>query len=205
MAGNPAPVQQEMDEQVEEMVTKARGGLTPEQEAQLSKVLFPDTHTGTVEFCGADRTLRPLTVKWAKKMAAILQPISQALNEASLSTGVKDAELELADALVSVGKLLAEFYGWEEEVVAKLEEEEVDLAELQALVVEQGALTRASDFLLIPLRVVVGTMRLAEVAMLRYQALLIRNPKTKKNPPPPKKTQPLDSEPLPSTSSGPTS
>lgn len=153
----------------------ARGALSEEEQEQLSKALFPDTHTDEVEVLGVERTLRPLPVKYARKVHSLLHPISTAVEEAGTEKKSKkkgtDLDTQLLDGCLKAAKVLCDFYGEEwADLKEALATEEIQFDEVQALLVQQAALQKANDFLLTPLRIVVGTMRFAEVAAIQYMS-----------------------------------
>lgn len=153
---------------LEQEVRAQVGTLTAEQQEQLSKALFPDTHTDKVTLCGKERTLRPLTIKCAKQISVLLSEFQKTV-EGSQGSGVT-IDVDLLDYVMGCSKILADYYGWED-VLEKIDEEDLLLSELQALVVHQMHLQEMNDFLLVPLRVLVNVMQEAEIAVIRLQTM----------------------------------
>lgn len=153
--------------QINEHIAGRTKILTDEQRQQLSQALFPDTHTDKVTLVGKERTITPLPVKVSRKLNAMLQGLQAKLEEGE---GVKVVEINLIDSVLEVADCLASFYGWED-VIEAIKEEEVMLPELQSLIVQQLTLQEMNDFLLMPLRLLVGIMQQAEIEMLNMQSI----------------------------------
>lgn len=142
-----------------ELVSQGLSALGPEDQDQLTRVLFPATDTKQVTIKDRVRELQPLTVKWTRKLHAILSPFSQAALEAeSDDSRVFHADSMLADALINVGVTLAELYGWDDVKKACIEQD-IFISELQELAAVQVQLNRSNDFLLAPLRLAVKIMQ----------------------------------------------
>jgi len=140
--------------------------LTPEQAANLSKVLFPDTHLLELQFAGAMRKLTPLTVKFARRLHAAIMPFVNKAQEAAQSDGVLSLDDDIVNCLKLAAEILAEKYAWTD-VKKKLDEEDVLISELQLLVVHQQKLQGDNDFLLGPLRVLIKLMQTRELLLAR--------------------------------------
>lgn len=151
--------------QINEHIAGRTKILSAEQRAQLSQALFPETHTDKVMLVGKERTITPLPVKVSRKLNNMLQGLQAKLEEGE---GVKVVEVNLIDSVLEVGLCLSEFYNWED-VTEAIKEEEVMLPELQALIVMQLTLQEMNDFLLMPLRLLVGVMQQAEIEMMNMQ------------------------------------
>jgi hypothetical protein len=148
----------------------AKLSLNTEERERLSKALFPDTHTETIEVLGIERELRPLPIKWARKLHSITSPVAVKIQNSINSKKQQEFDVQLLDASMKAATMLAQFYGWED-VEEALKEEEILMDDVQILLVEQATLQRANDFLLNPLRVVLGGRRLAEVGMIQFQSI----------------------------------
>jgi hypothetical protein len=143
--------------------------LDPDQRKNLSKVLFPDTHVAELLFAGEQRKLRPLTVKFSRRMHEALIPFSEKAKEAAISETPYDVDPDMLKALYDMANILAEYYGWED-VPGKVATEDVLLSELQSLAVNQQELQGENDFLLSPLRIVIKLMQTREILSLRVLA-----------------------------------
>lgn len=164
-------------EELREQTILGVGNLADRERARLSKVLFPDTHTTDVELLGVTRKVRPLPVKWARQLHAIVHPFQDAVG-AEVQAQVAGAEpsktvteVEILKTLFDSAEVLASYYKWED-VAAALREEEITLAEVQALVVRQMQVQADNDFLLTGLRMLIVIMQQAEMRSVRYQSLL---------------------------------
>jgi hypothetical protein len=161
----------EQAQAVEQAVVHSVNALTDEQRDQMSKALFPDTHTTTVMLLGEKRTLRPLPIKYSKQINALLSEFQSIVKASAEGADAESAiELDLLEHVVGVSGILATFYGWPE-VQAAIDEEDVMLGDLQSLIVHQMHLQEMNDFLLMPLRVLVGVMQQAEIEMIRLQSI----------------------------------
>lgn len=140
--------------------------LSDDQQKALSKALFPQTHTGKVTVLGKERTLRPLTIKYARQLNAHLQAFQDKVSEGADEEKVVD--LDLLDTVLSACTVIAQFYGWED-VLKAVEEEDCELTEMQGLVVAQTNLQDSNDFLLMGLRLLVVVMQQAEIEMTHLQ------------------------------------
>ena len=154
--------------------------LSEEEQALLSKALFPSTHTDKVTFCGEERTLRPLTIKWSKQIHILLEPFHQDVAASGVKEGETDlskvqeqvdkSELDLLEMLTSVARVLVTFYKWEG-VAEKIADEDIYQEELQDLVNCQLRLQGSNDFLLMGLRVLVGVMQQAEIQAVKLLSM----------------------------------
>lgn len=167
---NPAPDLSEATvnaQQIEQSVIQRTQQLTDEQRKNLSKVLFPDSHTDTFDVLGKTRTLRPLPIKYSRQVNEVLSVFQAKLDQGLNSSEVTD--INLLDSLLSVVDKLCDFYKWED-IKEELDDGEVlQVTDLQRIVVNQVALQEANDFLLMPLRVLVGMMRHVEIEMTNLQ------------------------------------
>lgn len=149
-------------------------GLSEDEKAQLSRVLFPETDIATIQILGVQRTLRPVTLKYAKAINAATAPTSLEIQAAMSDPKVgqsKNLDDQVIASLVSTGRILSDFYGWKD-VRDAIDEEDILLGELQGLATLQVALNGNNDFLLASLRTVVRTMKLLEVLSLKFQSML---------------------------------
>lgn len=151
------------------------GTLSPEEQAQLSRCLFPDEDTKDVEVLGVKRELRPLPIKWARKLKASIQPIvadiQKGFDGASNADEDYDAEAPLLDALEKAAQVIVDFYGWED-VKEALKGDGLPLSDYQALAAVQVGVNGSNDFLLVGLRSVVRWMQINEMMTVRFQNML---------------------------------
>lgn len=143
--------------------------LTDEQKSQLSRVLFPETDVAPVVFMGVERKLRPLTVKYTRRIHQSMMLFAKRVSDGVDTSKVVSVDDELRQSLIEFAKVLCEFYGWGDEVLKKLEEEDVVVDDLQALAVVQSGVNGNNDFLLGPLRMAIQVMQVREVIMLRLK------------------------------------
>ncbi len=142
--------------------------LTEEQRKMLSKALFPESHTDKVSLLKKERFITPLPIKISRKISTLLSDFQAKVEGAEVSTNAVD--LDLLTYLLEISKTLAEFYKWED-VLEALQTEDLTVTELQHLIVQQLNLQETNDFLLIPLRVLVGIMQQAEIEMVNMQSI----------------------------------
>lgn len=146
--------------------------LSPEEAAGLSKVLFPDTHTTHVDILGKRRELKPLVIKWSKKLRAVMQPWAKKLDDAVKNPDAVDLDTDLVSALSAATLVLCEAYGPEwNDIREALAVDEVPLKEIQELAAVQTQLQGEHDFLVLPLRVALMVMRSVEIQQRRYQSI----------------------------------
>lgn len=153
----------------------ALDALSESEKAQLeNSVLFPSTYTGVVEILGVERELRPLPIKWSKKINHALAPLTEAADLTTTKfisqaigkkTKSKDLEFDMLSSLLLVSDILAEFYGWDD-VREAIKEEDLTIDCLQALVIMQQGVQNTNDFLLIGLRIIVNLMQAMEIAQV---------------------------------------
>lgn len=159
-----------VETQVQDSYSKLFAELSPEEAAGLSKALFPATHTSQVVVLGKPRELRPLTIKWSKKLRACMQPWSEQLDRAVNSPEKIDIDLDLLEAIKQSAKIICEHYQWAD-ITAAIDEEDISNTEIQTLVVAQVKLQGENDFLVVPLRVAVMVMQSAEIQQRRFQTM----------------------------------
>ena len=148
--------------QVEDLVQEGLAGLTAEQHENLSKALFPSTHTDKVDVLGKERVLTPIPLKYSREINARLKPFNDKLRSATKGADVDVDEQELANDLLAVSLILAKRYGFED-LAQAITDEEVTTDEIQAFVVTQVNLQQRNDFLLTPLRFLVGLLQQREI------------------------------------------
>lgn len=141
--------------------------LLKDEKDALSKVLFPDTHIGKIVLLGKSRDLRPLTIKYARKLHAAVLPFAKQVQDLERDS-VFDADVPLNEAMKSACDVIADFYEWSD-VKKAVEAEDFTQAELQQLIVEQQALNGDNDFLLGPLRVIILILRGREIASMKLR------------------------------------
>jgi hypothetical protein len=152
--------------------------LSGNEKANLSKVLFPDTHTSEVTILGKKRELRPTTVKYSRKLHTATSALMEKLDEIEkaqqegVSDGTRENELEafIMSLLFKAAAVLADFYKWDD-VREAVEDENIARIDLEALVYTQVSLNGANDFLLRPLRVLVRMLQAGEIAAVRTESL----------------------------------
>lgn len=154
--------------QLDELLNLDVANLSEEQQSLLSQVLFPDTHTNKVVFAGSERELRPMTVKWSRKVHATLKPFNQKAAAAAQSEELYSLDDDLTEALYGMARHLSEYYQWED-VPAKIDEEDILLEDLQRLAVEQQFLQGENDFLLAPLRAAIKLMQTREILLVKMK------------------------------------
>lgn len=171
---DPTPEELEASKTEEQVLAEAFGSkflsLSDDDAAQLSKVLFPETHIVELELLGIKRKLRPLPVKYAKAIFSQVRPLGTAILSGMKSPEVVDITATVCEALTVAASEIAAFYKWQD-VQQALTEEEISLPEMQELIVHQQKLNGASDFLLGPLRVVIMVMQMHEVVNVKYRNL----------------------------------
>ncbi len=167
MSDQPQPTNTEATTaSIEHKMRERLDALTEEQQEQLSKALFPETHTAKVTLCDKERMLRPLPVKFSRQINVKLSQFQKLVAEGQSDTKVVD--IDLLDTMLETCTVLATFYEWED-VLEKIVEEEIYMPELQELLVQQTYLQDTNDFLLMPLRILVVVMQQAEIEMIHLQ------------------------------------
>lgn len=149
--------------------------LSEDEQESLSKVLFPDTHTSSVELLKIPRDIRPLPVKAAQRLKALVAPITKQIERAMQATEKDpnvdyDADGPILEVLERTAGFLADYYNWED-VRAAVKGDGLTMTEYQALVVSQVHINGANDFSVAPLRTVVRLMQLTEMLAVRFQSL----------------------------------
>jgi len=145
--------------------------LTQDEKDNLSKVLFPNTHTKQLNILGKVRDLEPLTVKWSKQLRSAMQPYAKALETAIKDPNkVEDQDMQLLDGISHCCRILCAKYGWDD-IRQALDDDELTTSDLQAIAVAQLNLQGENDFLATPLRVACMVMRTAEIQSLRLQTI----------------------------------
>lgn len=141
--------------------------LDASQRENLSKALFPETHTDKIRLLDKGRTLTPLPIKTAKRLHKALYAVAELIQKATDELASIALDEGLLDGIINSSMIIADHYGWED-VKDAIEKEEVSMTELQELLQRQQALQAANDFLLTPLRITVATMQLAEIGTVRF-------------------------------------
>lgn len=158
------------EDKVEQAVKDALTGMKPDEQSELSKVLFPETHTAKVTLCGKEREVFPLPLKYARKVNDVLLPVAEKIQASTMSEATQHVTEDIISGLSTVVICVAEFRGWED-VRKAAEDEMIPLSEMQALAVEQVHVQGANDFLLGVLRIVIRVMQIQEIVQIRFQSL----------------------------------
>jgi len=151
--------------------------LSDEDKEKLSKVLFPETHTDTISILGVDRTLHPTSLKVSRIIYALTKEVQEKVQQqtdeddakvfTSMAEFEDDFESVVIGTLTKVAKCLCDFYGSEwDDIKVALADEDLSLAELQAISYTQQELNTSNDFFLQPLRAFVRVLQAREVATL---------------------------------------
>lgn len=147
-----------------------------DQEAILSKSLFPDTHTVDLEIDGRTRKLRPVPIKTSKELFLALKPFSEQYSAALKARDtVTPIDMTTVDSLRSACVILCSYYaqkepneGWDE-LKKQIEADEISIGELQQFAVLQERLNGSNDFLLSPLRTLLMAQRTSELLVAKTQ------------------------------------
>lgn len=174
---------EKMEAQLQALKQDALLQVEEDDYSKLSKALFPDSHTDTVELLGLKRTLRPLPVKYAKQLFELFFPFTKALDESTKGTpqeSTMSLDGPILTAMFKQAEILAKYYKWDD-VLKAAQEEELTLTELQSLSSVQSELNRSNDFLLGPLRIAIRLMQIAEIMNLKFQSTLSMQDSLKKS------------------------
>ncbi len=166
-----------VDSLVQALLNTSNDALTEKQQALLSKALFPDTHTAKVTLVGVERTLRPLTIKFARRVCDDLKDLHTKVVDATAGSPTIKVTEDMLAGFIKVAKILCEFYGWTD-VLAKVEEEDIDNNDLMALAMTQNMVQGTNDFLLMPLRLLLKVAQLHEILSVQLIADSLSNTST---------------------------
>lgn len=173
MADMPQENMATVEQSLRDLIDKSIAALGTDRRELLSKVLFPDTHKRYVEIEGVKYELNPMPLKLSKKVNAELKEYADLVMKNATSTvgEAYDAGAAVADQLSNVGKVLCDHYATKDEKWSKLKEaienEDLVIDDIQDLVVTQQAVQGTNDFLLVPLRLLIGMMQLEEVTSMK--------------------------------------
>ena len=148
-------------------------GLTDAERAKLSKVLFPETHTNKITVLGKDRELRPLSIKYSRKLNSLLDPLTKRVEKAQKEEQDIVIDEDILKALMSTAECLCEFYGesWND-IYKAVKEEEIPQVDLEAIAYTQQDLNGVNDFLLQPLRAIIHMLKFREIATAKMESML---------------------------------
>lgn len=146
------------------------------QEAILSKALFPDTHIIDFEIDGKKRKLRPVPIKTSKELWNALKPFSEQYSKAIRDRDtIFQIDMLAVDSLKTACVILCSFYeqkepgeGWAE-LKKQVEDDLIAIGELQQFAIFQERLNGTNDFLLSPLRTLITCQRTAELLVAKTQ------------------------------------
>lgn len=148
-----------------------------DQDAVVSKALFPDTHTVDLEIDGKTMKLRPVPIKTSKALYDVIKPFSDQYAKAMKDTEtVFNMNLEAVKSLKDACSILCSYYstkepeaGWDK-IQKAIMEDDISMSEMQLFAVLQERLNGTNDFLLSPLRTLLAAMRTAELLVAKTQA-----------------------------------
>ena len=152
-------------------ITKANenlfSSLSEDEKKNLSTVLFNLSST-RVNILDKERALRPLPIKFAKQIHALLSPFTEKLQKAASADQIIDINNDLTACLTDACKIIADFYKFDD-IKADIESELLSLTDLQLLAHTQAQLNGSNDFLLLPLRLVINLMQMHEIVAMKLQ------------------------------------
>jgi hypothetical protein len=154
-----------LESALEQHVEVSIENLSEDQRAQLSKVLFPETHTDKITVLGQERQLRPTPIKVSRKIDDLLSPLIDKIEAAEKSAEDVDVGEDMLAVLFEVVAYLADFYEWED-VATAAREENLSHVELERVAVGQQNLNGRNDFLLQGLRIVIKTLQANDILVL---------------------------------------
>lgn len=159
---------------LERLADASLSSLSFDERESLSKALFPETHTERITLLGKERLLRPLPIKFSRKIHALTKPLIDKFggNGAMPEAEVGQYDETIYSNLREVAKTVAEFYGesWND-VVAAVNDEMISLVELEQIALEQVHLNSVNDFLLRPLRVLMRFLQATEIMQTKAESL----------------------------------
>ncbi len=158
---------------LEKLADTSLASLSFDERESLSKALFPETHTERITLLGKERLLRPLPIKFSRKVYTLTKPLIDKFGGATISEGeVGQQDETIYKNLCEVVKTVAEFYGesWNDVVLA-INDEMVSLVELEQVALEQVHLNSVNDFLLRPLRVLIRFLQVTEIMQTKAESL----------------------------------
>lgn len=161
-----AVTQQNVEDLVQSLLAMETEALTEEQEALLSKALFPETHTSEITVLGKKRELRPLTIKYARKVNAGLKKLQSNVTEAVETNSSVKVDEDMLESFVGVVLILCEYYGWTD-IRDKVESEDIDNSDLMLICMTQQNVQGTNDFLLMPLRLLLKVAQLHELLAVK--------------------------------------
>lgn len=154
-------------------VNMSEAGLSDEEKAQCSKVLFPDTHTNKITVFGRERELRPTSVKVSRQLSALLEPFGKKVEDAQAKDLDIQVDEDILAALLGVAECLCKFYGSEwDDIYKSIKEEDISQIDLEAIAFTQQDLNGANDFLLRHLRVIIHMLKMREIATVKIGNML---------------------------------
>lgn len=155
-----------VEDLVQALVSMEADGLTEEQELLLSKALFPETHTNTITILGKARELRPLTIKYARRVNEGLKKLQETVTTAVEKNAQVKADQDMMESFIHVVLILCEYYGWTD-IRDKVESEDIETNDLMLICMTQQNVQGTNDFLLMPLRLLLKVAQLHEILAVR--------------------------------------
>ena len=161
------PVNKEnVEDLVQALVSMETEGLTEEQEQLLSKALFPDTHVHEIEILGKSRELKPLTIKYARRVNEGLKKLQSNITQSVEAQSTVKVDGDMLDSFIHVVLILCEYYGWVD-IRERIESEDIDTNDLMLICMTQQNVQGTNDFLLMPLRLLLKVAQLHELLAIR--------------------------------------
>lgn len=159
------------DQALKDKLAQEFVNMDEDEEQQLSKVLFPDTDVTPLVLLDIERELRPLPLKYSKKLFSMLAPFAKKVAgalQAKIDVEIND---DITKSLTDTAVLLATYYKWDDVLLAA-QEEELSISDLQRLAIEQQRVNGSNDFLLGPLRSVIMIQQVSEIAQTKFLTML---------------------------------
>lgn len=162
---------QQMESSLRELIAEAIADMGDDEQAKLSKVLFPDTHKESATINGKEFKVTPVPLRISKRIQVALEDFTNNAVKAAANPSGKafDASAAVADQIAEVAKIMCAFYAerfpegdWNQ-LLEDLKEENIGITEIQDLVMTQQAVQGTNDFLLVPLRLALRLMQVQEL------------------------------------------
>ncbi len=168
-----------------QQLLNALDNFTERELDQLPDSLFPGDDIHAVNVLGIDRKLRALPLRTSKKISAVVDPLRDKINAGDIEERV---EHDAAGVVGRAVKIIATAYGWDDVVTAvdhdTVDDYDVSLYELQAVIARQSYVNGTQDYLLSSLRWLVLILQYQCITQLATErdalaTLMIPTPSTK--------------------------
>ncbi len=172
-------ISEELPVNPKDMLEKAKKMSDQEIENKATDVLIPESNETDATFLGVEFKMKPLSIKWTRRISKLVQPIMiQVQKTAQRAADIEEGKAKITDldeinpldeksidGLLDAVYIMLEAYEKSNDISREILEERATVTSVYEFAVVQVAINGENDFLLQPLRMLLGIVSTAAGAV----------------------------------------